>query len=203
MAKCVVYTVTHIESRRVYIGFTSQDIGVRWSAHRTKCTKGECPYFHAALQKYGSNAFEWRVHSEYESKELGLRGEAELIKQLRSQSVELFNLSAGGEAPSPTMETRKKLSLALKGKTVSERTRARLSASASGNVNGAGNRGRVLSMETRERIAIAKRGHAASEASRKKVSETLKRRYVNDPEARRQRSEAVRKAWKTRRRNAT
>jgi len=51
---CFIYSIKHKASNKQYIGKTC-NAAKRWQQHRRLYCKG-CPYIHAALKKYGSDA---------------------------------------------------------------------------------------------------------------------------------------------------
>lgn len=56
-----VYIVTHRDTGRSYVGQTRKHPKERWATHRAHARKGSKLPFHAALRKYGVEAFDWRV----------------------------------------------------------------------------------------------------------------------------------------------
>lgn len=75
---CSVYVVTHLDSGRVYVGFTTKPPKSRWSAHKWESKNNQaCKFFHRALAKYGPSAFNWDVYGSYSTPEEGLSAESE------------------------------------------------------------------------------------------------------------------------------
>lgn len=57
-----IYAIIHVESGRLYIG-SSVNIYSRWRQHKGELNNNRhhSPYFQRAWNKYGADAFEWRV----------------------------------------------------------------------------------------------------------------------------------------------
>lgn len=93
-----VYVVTHIESGRKYVGFTSLSPSLRFRQHIND-SRGphRCRYFHNTLAKYGPLAFNLEIYGTYASIEAGLNAECELIWLIRDMGAPSFNLTSGGE----------------------------------------------------------------------------------------------------------
>jgi len=88
--------------------------------------------------------------------------ERRYIAKFRSIGLNLRNMTDGGGGGSVHSEESKiKLSIALKGKTLSHETRAKISA---------GHMGNVLSSETRAKISAALKGKTLSPETRAKMS---------------------------------
>jgi predicted GIY-YIG superfamily endonuclease len=99
-----VYSITHTNSGRVYIGKT-RDPAKRWCAHRWHSTKSGAyadgnMLIARAIRKHGASAFEFVAFAAFETEAEAFEAEKYWIRRLdttnRSQG---YNLSTGGEGP--------------------------------------------------------------------------------------------------------
>lgn len=115
---CVYIHTNKINGKR-YIGQTCTQPNIRW---KNGAGYKDSPYFYNAIQKYGWNNFDHQIVvtnlTKYEANEV----EINLIKEFDTTNADKgYNLTAGGEGNlglSPSEGTRKKISLALKGRNV-------------------------------------------------------------------------------------
>ena len=123
------YTVyIHISpSNKKYIGITSQNVKKRWqNGYGYKTNK----YFWRAIQKYGWDNFEHEILFENLTVDEAKEKEIELIKLYNTSRPTGYNLTFGGDNISEKIfseETRKKISIALKGRTLSHETKQKIS----------------------------------------------------------------------------
>lgn len=116
-----VYLFQHKQNNKIYVGRT-KNFQERLGSHvRTaKSIRAHKTYFHKALNKYGLESFNYFVIEEFEIFQECCEAESFWIAYFESNKKDIgYNLSAGGETNIgviPTLETRKKLSLANKGK---------------------------------------------------------------------------------------
>ena len=171
----VVYKHTLKEDGRVYIGQT-HDVETRWSGNGTQY-KG-CVYFWRTIAKYGWDAFAHEIILKGLSKEEADVYEDMLIKQYDSMNPKKgFNLKGGGSHGKLSEATRKKISVANKGKTIPEETRQKMSVAQTGRKHsaatkkkiGEGNKGKIVSEEAKRRMSIAQTGHITSEEQKQKL----------------------------------
>ena len=88
-----VYVITHLETSRFYVGFTSNPLQ-RWCNHFDKSKS----YSHNVLNAYGAKAFEFKILQTFNNKQTALDAERYWISLLRSHEHEYgFNLTYGGE----------------------------------------------------------------------------------------------------------
>jgi len=144
-----IYAITHRESGRAYIG-SAVNLNRRWAVHRCRLNKGShhCPPLQAAWSKYGEAAFDFAVLQHCDHSEL-LNAEQALIDKLapyfnvmrivsippmfgRNHSVRaIAKMSASAKSrkrPSPSAETRAKISAKNKGRPLTAEHRAKLAA---------------------------------------------------------------------------
>jgi group I intron endonuclease len=81
-----IYSITHKESGRKYIG-SSVDIARRWNSHRSSLNRGvhENAYLQNAWNKYGSEAFLFEVI------EIGVP--AELLEENENKQIVIFGIA--------------------------------------------------------------------------------------------------------------
>lgn len=174
-----VYLATNTVNGRCYVGQTSGTFQKRQSAHLSSARMGLYGGFHAAIRKYGEQAFAWEViFYAFDHKSL-LSAEVAIIAEMRASGANLYNLTDGGEGQvgfkhSPetiakmrqrivTEEMRQASSLANKGKILPPETRAKISE---------GLRGRPVSPESRAKMSASHKGQGLG----KKQSEEHRRK---------------------------
>ena len=141
-----VYQHTNKFNGKSYIGITSRGWDRRWKQHVYDAGRGSSLHFHNAIRKYGVKAFSHEVLITVDSLELANEYEQLFIELYGTISDHYgYNSTAGGKVAIPSEETRKK----MRGRTVSEETRKKLS-----DVN----KGKTLSEETRKKISEALSG---------------------------------------------
>lgn len=125
-----IYSITHIESGRVYVG-SSKCIADRWRQHRRALRAGKhhSSYLQRAWSKYGEDAFRFEVLEACDLDVL-IQREAHWMEVMRSRNKRRgFNMNEAGPTRlgarvSPEIREKMKAAKAV----VSEETRARLRA---------------------------------------------------------------------------
>jgi group I intron endonuclease len=162
----LIYKITNKINGKSYVGLTTQKLSVRFYKH---LSSSNCTAISAAIQKYGKNNFEVVAIDSSDSLEELKKKESFYIQTLGTLSPHGYNLTSGGEAPSPSLETREKLSQAFKGKKRSKDARKRIAEGKKGKKTGPCSegrkkaisealRGRKLSIEHRQVLSMAKKG---------------------------------------------
>jgi len=131
----VVYKVENILNGKTYIGKTTKSLAERKTAHLCDARHSRGHYLHDAIRKYGEDNFLWDVLAEHGEEKILNSLEVKYIKYFNSADPSCgYNLTLGGDGQlgiSPSPETRKKKSLSvsksLKGHSVSEETRRKIS----------------------------------------------------------------------------
>jgi group I intron endonuclease len=96
----IIYKFTHVASKRVYIGKTSQPLNRRVQRHLRDAENGSPTHFHRALRHYGIAGFKIeQIDFALTLQELNER-ECFWIRKLRSMTPHGFNLTIGGEGNS-------------------------------------------------------------------------------------------------------
>ncbi len=131
---CGIYKIENKVNGKVYIG-SSIDIEVRWKNH-IRSLNGKDKYFndylHRQWREYGEENFIFNIIEECNVYELDKK-EQYWIEFYDSMDRENgYNLKEAGKRGKLSEETRRKLSIAAKGKIFSEETRKKLSIAAKG-----------------------------------------------------------------------
>lgn len=109
-----VYVVTHLDSERVYVGFTKTTVENRWRRHTYDAlVRQSNTHFHRAIRRYGVSAFKVCTIASELTHDVAVAGEIRLIAEKRSWDRRLgFNETYGGEGVIPTREVRVRESVA-------------------------------------------------------------------------------------------
>lgn len=182
------YTVyEHITpSGKKYIGITSQEPEVRWkNGHGYK----DNPYFYRAIERYGWDNIEHRIICTGFSKEAAEAMEIALIDMARSADRRFgYNIAPGGNAPSPSEETRAKTSRSMceywsdaenKEKQKKAMRGVKRSAAACENISKAQKK-RFENPAECEKISARQKGKTRTQEAKEKTSESLKRFYADE-----------------------
>ena len=156
-----MYTVYQHKNKinsKIYFGITSRNPIERWG--NNGCNYKSTPHFYSAIQKYGWDNFEHNILYENLTKEEACDIEQMLIKEYHTQDRECgYNILEGGQASQLpkeirekmskammgnqnglghpcTEEKKKKISMAQKGKKLTEQHKAKLSEAAKKRKNG-------------------------------------------------------------------
>ena len=125
----IIYRLTNTINGKMYIGLTTKSLEQRWRGHMSSATRGSRYHLHAAIRKYGQDAFICQILEETTTELMNDR-ERHWITTLSPQ----YNMTAGGEGMlNPAPEIRAKMAAASRGRTFSPETRAKISAAARGN----------------------------------------------------------------------
>lgn len=184
-----VYMHVNKENNKKYIGITGLPVQKRWRRDGSGYNNHQ-PLFSRAINKYGWDNFEHIILYENLSKEDACQKEIELIKLHNTQDPEFgYNIQRGGELGNTGInfseESRKKMSLAHKGKKLTEEHKQKISESCKGHKPAKfteefiqkqreRNTGKVMSDESKEKISKSLTGI-------KRSQETLKKRKENNP----------------------
>lgn len=163
---CGIYMIRNTVNGKIYIG-QAVDIEVRWGRHKRELNGGY--HYNEHLQrswnKDGESNFEFTIICECDESQLDTM-EIDYIAKLKTYDPKVgYNKTYGGEGGRATEETRKKLSEAHKGITLSE--------------------------EHKKKISEARKGITFSEEHKRKMSEVNKGK--NNPNYGKHRSEETKK----------
>lgn len=164
-----VYLAKNLLNDKVYVGITTRPLSLRISEHIHDSKVGNFhsdTYFHKAIRKYGSCSFAFSAIEQIScSSEQELRNklyelERYYINFYQSNNKHFgYNLTNGGDGITGyklTPEHKLKVSIANKGKRLSEEHKRKISEFMSSDKNP--NIGRVVSAETKEKISKANKG---------------------------------------------
>lgn len=111
-------------NQKLYIGKSGLSKANRWRRHLRIAEGGKEKYprlffaLHAAIKKYGQDNFSFIILEQNLSEAESFSKEKEIIRKMRNQGHQLYNLTEGGEGPSgrvPSNEARKRMSEAQRG----------------------------------------------------------------------------------------
>lgn len=108
----IIYKITNLINRKIYIGQTTISINKRWSQH---CNKQSNTAISKAIKKYGIKNFEIKVLSRANSIDELNHREAYYIKLFNSLSPSGYNLMSGGKNSLHSVDSKIKMSNRLKG----------------------------------------------------------------------------------------
>lgn len=153
----VVYLVTNRINGKQYIGQTTRDLNRRKQQHiLAALTKKDNLYFHNAIRKHGSKSFDWQIITKdvYSMKTLN-RLEIHFIK-LYNTFENGYNSTAGGKNAAQSEESKRKISEAHRGVSLSEEHKRKLSEKLKG--KNSVHYGKKYSEKHRQRISEGRKG---------------------------------------------
>ncbi len=191
-----IYKIINRINGKYYIGSGKDIMGKRgrwfWHKHHLKLNKHRNKHLQFAWNKYGENIWEWiileRCHPDklFETEQKFL----DVCKLNPSTNYNiLYNASRPGLGYTHSLETRLKMSNAMKGsnnpmygKTISKEHREKLIAGIKEKSKGINhyNFGKHLSEETKNKISIAGTGKLRSDETKKNIGKALKGRIFSE-----------------------
>ena len=161
----IIYKITNTINDRVYIGQTVGSLAKRWSQHTTSMKNS--PLYNA-FRKYGRDKFKIEAVCSALSPEYLNELEQYFIKFYDCMAPKGYNLTSGGDSAYTRSEhSREQQRRAMLGHTVSDETRAKISATLMGREGV--RRGAVLSEETKAKIGAATKGRRASDETKARM----------------------------------
>lgn len=173
MATGFIYLITNLVNNKIYVGLTETTLARRWTSHKSEAKCGGKQVISRAIRKYGPESFSMKAVEEVPLDQLS-DAEIKWVAHCQSSNTKIgYNSTEGGERPTHTPESRKRMSIA---KTGTKRSPESIEAS------GAFHRGRKRSTETVARLKAAAlkrppRG-PASEETKAKMKATQSARRV-------------------------
>lgn len=193
------YKITNLINNKMYVGCTTTSLKARWRKHVNAAKENSKYMIQKAIFKYGSSNFEIIMLETYSSKEDMFAGEIKLITSLNTyNSPHGYNETVGGECfmlgKKHSEESKKKMSLASKGKPKSPAHRESLSEANKGNTLSPESRlklsqslkdikhrvGAKASEETKDKLSKSHAGKMHSEETKKKMSESGKSKVFSE-----------------------
>jgi group I intron endonuclease len=167
-----LYKISFTTTQKIYIGITSKPVELRLAAHTAPSTRS---LISNAIRKHGNPTIEVLYQTD-NWEELCVK-EVEYILNHNSLTPNGYNVSKGGEGSLgviKSIETRQKISDALKGKPVSDSAKLHIQKISLMNV------GKSRSEETKRKISEAQVGKVVSIETRRKISEANTGRVQNE-----------------------
>ena len=104
----VIYTITHRETHRVYVGKTYRRDGRvqdRWKEHLKSVERGSSTYLHNSIRKYGIESFIFEIVDVFSKENLNDAEKFWILKLLSNVKGFGFNLTKGGDGGAQTDES--------------------------------------------------------------------------------------------------
>ena len=186
---CSIYKIVCSVNGKVYIGQTWKNIEHRWRAHINDAlgNYGNCVKLVRAINKHGKNNFSISIITQ-----VGTQEDADITEQayigVFDSLTNGYNIREGGAHGKLAESTKAKMRIAQTGKVIHEETRAKISATLTGRING------PPSPETIEKIASAQRGKKRTPEARAVLSAAHTGVLLSD-EHRAQQSKGQKKRW--------
>jgi group I intron endonuclease len=163
-----VYKIRCIKNNKLYIG-KAADVAQRWLKHLYDARTNRGFVLHKAINKYGKDNFEISVIEECETDDMALEREIFWIAEYKTNLYKYgnefgYNMTDGGDGSSghiASLDARKKMSEASKGKPKSDAHKIALSI---------GGKGKILSEEHKSKIRSAGTGKKRNSNSKLKYS---------------------------------
>lgn len=183
-----IYVITNSVTGKQYVGQTIITLSERLAQHASQWSY--CTRLKRAISKYGKSNFTIKLLDRTDNSTLANIAEEKWIKALNTLSPNGYNLKSGGSKGRVHEDTKRKISLANKGKRkppfsvehcrkISEWHKGRpLSPEHRTNI-GKGNTGNVLSDEHRKKISESERGKIISQEHINKALATRGRPFFN------------------------
>lgn len=194
-----VYAIINLINNKVYVGCTTTSLKTRWKKHINAAKENSKYMIQKAIFKYNFSNFEMIMLEIFSSKENMLAGEIKWIDYLQTyNSPHGYNETAGGECfmlgRKHSEESKRKMSLAAKGKLKSIAHRRALSEANKGNTLSQESRlklsqtlkdikhrvGVRASDKTRDKLSKSHVGKKHSGETKKKMSESGKKKVFSD-----------------------
>lgn len=187
---CGIYMIQNKVNGKIYIG-QAVDIKKRWKDHKCELRGNyhDNGHLQRAWNKYREDNFEFSVMCECNENQLNTMEEYYIFELMSYDRRVGYNKTYGGGSGRPTKESRKKMSEAQKGRTISEETKKKLSKASkiamsrpevrkkkSEAVKGEKNPnyGKHHSEEAKRKMSEAAQGKHHTEETKRKISEANK-----------------------------
>ena len=170
-----IYRILNKVNGKSYIGQTVYDSpNRRWNTHKSNYTKlKHNEYLYRSMRKHGIDNFEFSILCSCSKDELS-NLEVTYIKEFNTFGNFGYNMTSGGEGTrdyKASEETKRKISIAGKGRIPTEETRKKLSLA---------NMGHKCTEETREKLRRASTGVVKKPVTIEKLKVILSQRIIKD-----------------------
>ena len=157
------YVVTNKISGKMYVGITARSLRRRWVEHLQESVRGRTnSALHAAIRKYGAEAFEIKECGIAENWEALCALEIRLIGEMKTLAPVGYNMTKGGDGvvglPS---EKRAEIANKLRGRKHTEEAKRKI---------GEASKGRPTSQKTKALLSSAHKGKKLTDAHKEKLS---------------------------------
>ena len=172
-----VYQTTNLVNNKKYIGFSSK------TPNNSISYLGSGTLLSKSINKYGRENFKKEILKEFDNEDEARLFEEQCINNVNAvENTEYYNLTKGGyggfselaKERQRSPETRAKISEALRGQPVSEKTKQILSEKLKGTKPW--NTGKERSVETKEKLSKALKGKPLTQEHRENISKSQKGR---------------------------
>jgi group I intron endonuclease len=173
-----IYVIINTVNGHFYLG-SAKNLKKRWIGHRNNLIAGtHCnSHLQGAWDKYGEENFLFEVIENVEDHKLLIPWEQVYLDSWNPE----YNIARVAGSPlgvKHSLETRMKVSAAMKGRTFSVEHRGKIGAAHKGRIRsaehranlGAAHRGKVASIESRVKMSEARKGRPKSDETRKRMS---------------------------------
>ena len=171
-----VYAIVNKVNGRVYVGSTTRSLKRRWIEHRRDLRYARHPnrYLQFSWNKHGEEAFLFVILVRTRGVDEAIKLEQEWLDFFRFGG-EVYNFGKVAKCPMQGLavsdETKRKLSLANKGRVFSEEHKRRISQAKTGTVRA------PLSEERKQQLSRLNKGKQLSEEHKRKIAESVKRSW--------------------------
>lgn len=188
----IVYCHINTIDGKMYVGITDRDIDYRWNKHVISARLGSEYHFHRALRKHGEEVFEGVILEECSSIDELKLAERRWIKLLASNLPVIgYNMTMGGDGifgHKMSEGSRQKMRDSHLGKRHTEEQKQKIREAMLRRYEDPTERKRtqdsLLRPEIREKMSTSGKGknlgRVVSEETRQKISESYKRRRLNN-----------------------
>ncbi len=142
-----IYKIVNSVNGKIYVGQTRNPLRRCWGHLNSK---SHCLILRNALNKYGKDSFDFQIIEQCENQIEANRREVCWIKRLKSRVPNGYNIMEGGKNSLHSSETKRKLSLLTKGRTLSLEMIRRISERMIG---------RTFTLKTRRKLSLARHIH--------------------------------------------
>lgn len=158
-----VYKITCSRNGKVYIGYTSKGIAVRFQAHIDNAKWNRKTALYDAIRVYGADAFSVELLEECNDHEAACALEIHYIKLMECLIPHGYNMTTGGDGVPLTPEIIAKAAEKKRGKFTEKQAAA-----------ASRRKGRPLSQEHKLKLSMAGKGRKKSEEWKQKIRESNK-----------------------------